>query len=263
MIESARAIEPSVQNIRLKVTFPKNGSDEPKVTVLIDGKKRLKTFGKRYFRAFDPDEILGPHHPLLPTESPRRVAVYSCSCGVSGCGVAAPVISADEHFVRWTDFRDYTGHFDGAESYPFKVADKWSSDSLGPVEFVFDRSQYVTEITRAMADMTWESESRRIARLLRESLVLESDRLATAGYQLGWVAARNREKEPRRWDVELRSLHPDSERGFYDQTLVSLLSDDVPEAEQLTILLEKLRSTDVKNWPSVFTWSEPGFLKTI
>ncbi len=61
------------------------------------------------FRGSDPSEILGGDSPLLPTDTPRRVAVYRYSCSEAGYGCVAPIISRDRGHVIWSDARDYTG----------------------------------------------------------------------------------------------------------------------------------------------------------
>jgi hypothetical protein len=142
--------------------------DWPVVRVLADGRDPFSAVAPGW-RGFDPDKILGPHSPLLPSDHSRRVAVYCCSCGEPGCGVIAPMIvsSADGRRVSWTDFRDFTGVFvdptvestDGDEGRPWNLTD-----------LHFDRKQYVEEIDRASRDGSWETDRRRTARLLYERL---------------------------------------------------------------------------------------------
>ena len=55
-------------------------------------------------------QLDGPSRAVyLPTNPPRRVAVYRCQCGEAGCGCAAPIIVERNGCVIWEDTRDVTG----------------------------------------------------------------------------------------------------------------------------------------------------------
>jgi hypothetical protein len=60
--------------------------DYPVVTILVDGRDVLSRHGRNGYKGFSPAEILGPDSPLFPQAAPRRVAVYRCCCGITGCG---------------------------------------------------------------------------------------------------------------------------------------------------------------------------------
>jgi hypothetical protein len=95
--------------------------------------------------------------------------MYRCSCGEAGCGVTAPYIvgSPDRSRISWVDFRDYVGVFAG----PLAPG---SADHEGrpcePLDFHFDRAQYLAEVRQATADRSWETLRRQTARLPEEKL---------------------------------------------------------------------------------------------
>jgi hypothetical protein len=166
--------------------------DWPIVTLLIDGEDRLATAGKRGFAGFDPEEILGAERPLIPATPPRRVAVYSCSCGEPGCGVVAPVISEQAGLVHWSDFQDFTGWFEG----PLDADEPEDGRPLDVQDLVFDARQYKGEIERAMSDRSWETPTRQTMRLFGEYLDEEAQTLDSLGLTRGnirpepWPLAR-------------------------------------------------------------------------
>lgn len=95
--------------------------------------------------------------------------MYCCSCGEPGCGVIAPVIfpSPDGRRVSWVDFHDYTGVFDDPV---INSPDENEGRSWDLPDLHFSRKQYVSEIDRASRDRSWETDRRRVARLLHERL---------------------------------------------------------------------------------------------
>ena len=134
----------------------------------------------------DPGELFDPETtPLLPTKPPRRVAVYTCSCGTAGCGVAACLIQWTQAGIAWRDFRDFTGVYerpvlDGDVSGEF-------GSSLPVPDLLFDPRQYHAAVAEATKDRSWETDERRIARLLRARLRRDEARLLVKGYRLGSV----------------------------------------------------------------------------
>lgn len=122
---------------------------------------------------FDPSKVFASREVLLPGDVPCRVAVYQCSCGEPGCGSLTPVIESDgKNLVRWTDFQDFTGVFDGPRLISDPEDEELFSDGHPQAvdDLVFNRQQYQAEVVRAAADMSWESDGRAAARLL-DSLV--------------------------------------------------------------------------------------------
>ncbi len=173
----------SVLSLRFEVVDDR--PDWPAVQVLIDGRDRFAAIAPGW-RGFDPAKIVGPDSPLLPADQGRRVAVYCCSCGEPGCGVIAPVISPspDGRRVSWVDFRDYTGIFDDPV---INSPDENEGRSWDLPDLHFSREQYVAEVDRASRDRSWETDRRRVARLLYERL--EPLKLALPlGLGLAWAA---------------------------------------------------------------------------
>ncbi|HEY8544603.1 MAG TPA: hypothetical protein VIL36_06135 [Acidimicrobiales bacterium] len=162
--------------------------DRPWVAVLVDGEDLIgRATG---YQGFDPDDVLGPDSPLLPTDPPRRVAVYRCSCGEAGCGCAACIISERDGVVRWYDFRDYVGVYH-RPTVPRAPRDEDGETHNLPT-LAFDAAQYRAAVVTSGADRAWETRERRVARLLRDHLDTHRDAIAAAGYGLGWVSPDHR-----------------------------------------------------------------------
>jgi hypothetical protein len=185
MNDPQRAAQGGLSVLSLRFEVLDDRPDWPVVSVLVDGRDPFAAVAPGW-RGFDPAKLLGPGAPLLPADQGRRVAVYCCSCGEPGCGVIAPVIipSPDGRRVSWVDFRDYTGVFDDPvtgsldedEGRPWDVPD-----------LHFGREQYVSEIDRASTDRSWETERRRVARLLYERLE-PLQPVLPPGLGLAWAA---------------------------------------------------------------------------
>jgi hypothetical protein len=158
---------PGLAVLSLRFEVVDDRPDWPVVRILVDGRDPFAAVAPGW-RGFDPAEILGPDSPLLPADQ-RRVAVYCCTCGEPGCGVIAPVIfpSPDGRRVSWVDFRDYTGVFDDPV---INSPDENEGRSWGLPDLHFSREQYVAEVDRAPRDRSWETDRRRVARLLYERL---------------------------------------------------------------------------------------------
>lgn len=153
----ARSYVP-IRTLRLCLDQPAEGARWPILTVLVDGVDLLARAAPGW-GGFGPAQMLTDPSPLLPTFPPRRVALYRCSCGEAFCGVIAPLIWTNADLVRWSDFRDFVGVFDG----PTVDADpdggtRWRG--IGAVSF--DRDQYVAEVERAVAALRTAPGLRRI-----------------------------------------------------------------------------------------------------
>jgi hypothetical protein len=245
-----------INELRLKVVFPKNGDDYPSVSILIDGTDRLRYASRAGWMGFDPSEVFASRDVLLPGDVPRRVAVYQCSCGEPGCGSLAPVIGSDgESWVRWTDFQDFTAVFDGPVTLNNpEDEDPFSEGTPVAVEdLVFDRQQYEAEIDRAMADVSWESDGRKAARMLN-GLVKEKEtqRLEDAGVELVGVTFNWFLKKGPSWTMELRPVRPPQTRRRFQQILMTLKTGKASPEEQAQSLLEQLQSIPVEQWESTF-----------
>lgn len=167
-MSDARTAESGLSVLSLRFEVAHSGPDWPVVSIDVDGHDPFREAADGWL-GFDPAEMLGDASPLLPTPFGQRVAVKRCSCGEAGCGVIAPVIvaSPDGRRISWIDFRDYTGVFikpvcDEAKDYE---GTPWSLPDLH-----FDASQYIAEVERARANLSWETPRRRAARLVHEQL---------------------------------------------------------------------------------------------
>lgn len=192
---------PSLPRLGLRVAFPPDGRDAPELAISVDGIDLAELPGAPSdFRGFPVDQVLPPPpveledegwHEGDPVDSPllqdrgRRIALYTCSCGIAGCGVIAPVIATDGDIVTWSDFRDLTGVFD----LPDDPSPEVETGALGMGQWAFDRTQYEAEVARVAADRSWESPSRLTARILKAMLREHEDRIGEAGFRLGWVAS--------------------------------------------------------------------------
>jgi hypothetical protein len=166
---------------------PGRNADWPVITVLVDGADVIGEAmigDARHFQGFDPDDILGEDRALHPVTPPRRVAVYRCSCGEPGCGVAACIVAEAAGVVTWADFRDFTGVYAG----PVALLAPPDGGAPLPVDDLrFAADQYRVEVSRAAADRRWETPRRRAARLVRARLGALGQELAHRGYRVGWV----------------------------------------------------------------------------
>jgi hypothetical protein len=168
MEDPRRAAKGGLSVLSLQFEVVDDCLDWPVVLVLADDRDPFAAVAPGW-QGFDPAKMLGPRSPLLPADQGRRVAVYCCLCGISECGVIAPVIipSPDGRRVSWVDFRDYTGVFLGPDR---RIDRDDEGRSWNLPDLHFDREQYMAEIERASADDSWETDRRRTARLLYERL---------------------------------------------------------------------------------------------
>lgn len=218
--------------------------DQPRVTILLDGRDLDLLVEGSEFIGFDPDEILGEGAPLVPLEQPRRVAVYRCECGLPGCGVVAPQISREGDEIVWRDARDYTGVFDG----PLAPAEDLGEGALLSLpELGFDAAQYLEEVQRATADRSWESERRVTARLLKD-ILLASEELCSAGYCLQWVGPWG--QQPEAFNVVML----DPERV---QVVVDVLAPAQEPPAWAAALAESLLSKEPAEWTLTFEGNYP------
>jgi len=238
MNNAVSAIEPRTSIISLRIVPHEGRLEQPVVGIMFDGVDFLESLNRV---GFDPDEILGPDSPLLPALWPARVAVYQCTCTVPGCGVAAPIIEQVGGFVRWSDFRTYTGVFEG----PIEVLGRTGKGQLlSDREFFFDAEQYTSAIAAVTKDQ-WETPARVTARLVREALEVDP-RVAEAGLEVSGVwAVTSRERRPITWQIALRHH---KRREFVIELGVGPGS---PE-ERAAIILDILARKSVDTWARRF-----------
>ena len=247
-----------LNELRLEVVFPENGDDRPRVLILTDGTDRLSHAGRTDWVGFDPSEVFASEGVLLPSDVPRRVAVYQCSCGEPLCGSLAPLIESDgENLVRWTDFQDFTGVFDGPNLLNDPEDDDPFSDGhpVAVDDLVFDRQQYEAEIVRAAADMSWESEGRATARLLGNLVRKKgAPRLMAANVELVGVTFDFSSNGDPTWTMRLRPVSsPEASRSSRHMLMTLPVVEGSPE-RQAQSLFEVLQSIPVSKWGSTFPY---------
>jgi hypothetical protein len=229
-----------------------DGPDWPVVTIVVDGENPFGVVAKDW-RGFDPGQILGEGSPLAPTGDGRRVAVTTCSCGIAGCGVIAPVIvtSPDGRRASWVDFRDFTGVFDGpiADSHD-QEGQPWLLPDLH-----FDRQQYLAEVERATHDWSWETDRRATARLLGKQL-RELNPTLPPDLKLRWAAPP--------WGadgVELCFERPYDGRSQFEgaQALLRLTSAQTQPADAAADMLTQFLAVAPEERARVFRYERPEF----
>jgi hypothetical protein len=193
--------------------IPESGHE---VRFLIDGEDSLHP--QQGSTGWDPDSILSLDRPLMPLGRPRRIAIYNCGCGISGCGNTTPEISRVEDTVVWRDFRTFTGVFTGPDS----VED---------------------EIERATIDRSWEaSESLpwRVVRRLREQVASDLQWPGPQGWRLEW-STPDWEGGP---SVILSFCRPELQQRLVE---VGIRDDDPTEEARRIVRL--LSETPPESWP--------------
>jgi hypothetical protein len=219
----------------------------PVTTILIDGEDLFSHSHSNGFVGFDPDKILGPDQPLLPVAPARRVAVYQCSCGEPGCGVVAPVISGTDTEIRWTDFRDFTGEFDG----PLSDEEPEEGRPLPIRDITFDAIQYAREVGRATADRSWETPTRTTARFLKEMLTDQTDALAELGLEIDWVFPSHRNTAS--VSVSFRDADHRYVEKPWGQIVVTLSASPGAPRDRATEMLGNLLSRAPEQWMTAFS----------
>jgi hypothetical protein len=220
--------------------------DQFELIILVDGENLLAA---QRFVGFDPWDILGPDVPLLPPQPIPRVAVARCGCGIAGCGALAPLILKRGDEVVWTDFRSFTGDYDGpiAEDDP----DLTRATVCDLPEVVFDGTQYRAEVARASADYSWETPQRRTTRLFVEYLDRETDRLSELGWRLrprrgqwsrpGWLEDR--------LHVVLQDVTDLAGPLWPKEICVLLRAEAETPAESAALMVDFLFRTPPEQWP--------------
>jgi len=210
--------------------------DYPVVAILVDGRDMFARQGGRGYKGFSAAQILGAQSPLLPGQSPRRVAIYGCCCGITGCGCVAPLISQRGGQVTWSDFRDFPGVYDG----PATQASPQGGVLLGFPGLVFDARRYRAEIARATADRSWQTADGQAADLLWQFLDQDRGQLA----RLGWVPDGLRSAyRTGQFDVWL------TDTGGREQIRVRLTAGDGTPADRARLMADALLCTRPEHWP--------------
>lgn len=208
------------------------------VRILISGRERLAQVADRAYRGFHPAKLLDPDlAPLRPARPAARIAVYGCSCGHTGCGCVAPLISHSAGQVIWSDFRDYTGVYDGPVPRRPPPAD--DGRQLPVPEAVFDAGQYLAEVDRATADRWWETPPLLAARLLRGHLDAGAARLAELGWTREYLGPA---REPDVYHLALRDADD-------HQICLDLTATAGPPESQARQLADIVLGSNPLHWP--------------
>lgn len=225
---------------------PGESVPSPRVVLLVDGRDVLAGTGER---GFDPEKLLHTGDPLMPTDPPRRVALYHCACGIAGCGTTACVISESDGVVRWSGFRTFVGL-----DYPL---DQSLSDQHGRLanlpDFAFDATQYRAEVERAKADRSWETPSRRVGRLLKDRLAQRPERWKQLGVEFRSVWLWDEEK-----DVYAVNLNRQG-----DQLLIGVRARPAADEETVVTAMEaEVLAGDERTWFLIYDQRNPSLPAT-
>ena len=139
-----------LSRLDLRVDADLDDPDEFVVAVLVDGVALFELPGENGRVGTYPSEFglaAVPQHPA-------RVVVATCACRNRGCEDLAPLVTADNGVVLWSDFRTFTG-WDDYESPPIADAPPSAGHPSGIADLRFDAAQYAAEIRRFTADRSW------------------------------------------------------------------------------------------------------------
>lgn len=262
MTDEQNPVHPSNSKLELRVVYPSDGSDNPALSIFVDGKELSQLPGSQpRFGGFPPDDMLGAQvpvpdesgawidptpdivSPLIQGVNAQRVALYLCSCGVPGCGVIAPIIATDGDIVTWGDFRDYTGVFDRPDD-PVNDAE---GHELSISQLRFDARQYRAEVERVITDRSWESQSRMAARILRAMLSEHEELLQDSDRRLGWVSYAWWQKGAGRFEIELQGAGKNgSDRP--QQFLVGMTAKYGTPTSRARSIVDRLLAEPVGQW---------------
>jgi hypothetical protein len=150
-------------DFQLRVDYPaylpnEHPAEGPRLTVLVDG---VDVIGAATGHVgWHPDAVLSADSPFLPSRPGDRIAIYTCACPLSGCGVVAPMMRKIVGQLWWMDFREYTGVFD----QPRPAGEVPDTGKRLPVPtLIFDDAQYRAEVARAVADESWRDHLGRLS----------------------------------------------------------------------------------------------------
>lgn len=208
------------------------------VKILINGQQRLAWVRGRAYQGFHPARLLDPYQsPLRPAQPAARIAVYQCTCGVTGCGCVAPLICQAEAQVIWSDFRDYTGWYDGP--VPDRPPPADAGEPLPLPDVAFDAGPYLAEVDRATTDRWWETPPLLTARLTRGHLDAGVARLAELGWTREYLQPA---REPGSYHLALKDTDD-------NQICLDLTATAGPAEDQARQLADFLLTTSPLHWP--------------
>jgi hypothetical protein len=229
------------RRLELRMGVPDVGRPDlyPVVQILIDGEEVLATAGAppRVYIGSPPAAILGDDAPLLPARPARQIALYVDTSGDPGAGCIAPVISAHDDVVVWSDFRIFMDVDQAPVIEQGPLTQSWTIDVP---DLMFDAGQYTTEVQRASAAREWESDRWRTALILDD--YLSSDPLALGNSrELGWVEPE--EESTGRFSITI--LDETLESGL----VVSLVPTSGTPQERARKMADFLMNTPEQQWP--------------
>ncbi len=156
--------------------------------------------------AEQPENLLGPDHPLHADVEPHEVRLAQTDCTEGCCGALFVTIERRGDEVIWRSWRNP------------------DCPGLDLPTLHFDAAEYDAEVARAEADHSWEWPARTVARLVRARLREQPDLLARWDCAAGWVAAG----PPDTSRVEVSYFHPARPRGGDDLWLQFVAVIDLP-----------------------------------
>lgn len=243
----------SIQSLALAVVY--DDANRPSLEVRIDGEL---LFPDNNFVGCDPEPFLQDQSPLLPGVLPRRLVVNQCSCEEMGCGAIAPLISADDEFVYWSDFRDFVAVF----VYPDDTPDASGGRSVDVDDAVFRRDEYEYAVETACRDRSWDTDGRKTRRALQTELERIRPHLEAQGYSTTWVSADDGGKtDVSMWHAKsgafvtpLSAVHCAEEfaawNSQHEQVLVRFVGAGTPE-ERAARVVEFLTENPPDVWPVI------------
>ena len=208
-------------DFRIRVSFSPESNDH-QVRYALAGKDLIAHLWGDML-GLDPDDVLVEPSPLLVGCTRGPVTVARCSCGVTGCGSEQVTIRDDSGVINWL--------------------------LNGKSVLSVDAAAYTQEVTRALADFSWETPDRTAARLFKARI--DASRLQQAGFVLQWASGRVR-------DGQFTASFRLREQGVY-QVLVSVpwrkglrRQSVAPDVVANDLLAELAKSPD--DWSEV-QWS--------
>ena len=224
---------------RLRLRVSGGGKHDGKeVHILLNGWRQLARVANRAYQGFHPAQLLDPDNsPLRPAAPAARIALYQCCCGHTGCGCVAPIIARAGDQVTWSDFRGFTGCYDGPVAERAPSAD--AGEPLQLPDFAFDAGQYLAEVDRVIADRWWETPPLLTARLLRGHLDREQQRLGELGWRRQYLWPSS---DPDQFRLTLTD-------GQDHQIWLDLTARPGSSSDQARELAELVLTTSPLSWP--------------
>ncbi|WP_017973914.1 hypothetical protein [Actinopolyspora halophila] len=221
-------------HLNISVVLPEDSTwNEVETKFLIDGRDVIEPEFDTG-PCLEPDMLLGPDGPLLPTDHPREVMLAEAECTWGCCGAVCVRVRRDGDQVVW---------------------DRWHNpddDDFSSAEVRFDSEQYEAELARAHAERSWEWPGRTVARLLRTRLRAEPTALGRWNSSLGRTGSSIR--TPNRVEMTFTSPPRDVVRDNlrthgdfpqeYTQFRMRFPVRKEPAERQAERIVAKLRTTD-------------------